>query len=68
VAKTYINKAQSNFKDYELENRIQAQIRSLQRKIKHLSGESKSKIDPAVGKAKEADAKKQQEINNFYLA
>ena len=60
-----LTKAQS-FKDYELDNRIQVQIKSLQRKIKFLTEPT-----PTPASVKQADANKIEEIqkqNNFYIS
>ena len=36
-AKHYLHKASSSYKDYELENRIQVQMKSLQKRLKYLT-------------------------------
>lgn len=64
-AKSNLIKAQS-YKDYELDNRIQVQIRSLQRKIKYIT-ESKS----ASAANDKLDASKNEEIQkqkNFFIS
>ena len=67
-AKIHLNKA-ANYKDFELDNRIQTQIKSLQRRIKYYTDDQ---YKAAVLKAKaeqelESKAKKQNDINNFYV-
>ena len=67
-AKIHLNKA-ANYKDFELDNRIQTQIKSLQRRIKFYTDDQ---YKAAVLKAKaeqelESKAKKQNDINNFYV-
>ena len=68
-AKIHANKARDNFKDYELENRIQTQIKSLQRRLKYLT--DGPKIEAALKARKEADEaqkrQKQADIDNFYV-
>ena len=68
-AKVHANKARDNFKDYELENRIQTQIKSLQRRLKYLT--DGPKIEAALKARKEAEEvekrQKQADIDNFYV-
>lgn len=73
-AKANLAKAQS-FKDYELDNRIQIQIRSLQRKIKYLTELKSSSSDNAHRASSNGnvndDASKHEAIqkqNNFFLS
>jgi len=65
-AKTHLNKAKDNYKDYELEDRFQTQIRSLQRRIKLLHDEPKE----ALAREKVAQEERlQSELKekNFYM-
>jgi len=66
LAKSHMNKAKDNYKDYELEDRIQTQIRGLQRRIKLIHDDPKSK---EIKESEEAKIKKEKEDkeNNFYL-
>ena len=66
LAKSHMNKAKDNYKDYELEDRIQTQIRGLQRRIKLIHDDPKSK---EIKEKEEAKIKKEKEDkeNNFYL-
>jgi hypothetical protein len=65
TAKGYLSKARDNFKDYELENRIQTQIKSLQKRIKHL--QDAPMLKARAEQDAELLAKKQNETKNFYL-
>ncbi len=63
-AKAYLNKAQS-YKDFELENRIHSQVRSLQRKVKHLT--EGVRTEEALKARAEAEEKKETNAKNFYV-
>jgi hypothetical protein len=67
-AKAYLSKAQS-YKDFELEIRIHSQVRSLQRKVKHLSEGAKTELTlKARAEAeREAEEKKETSVKNFYV-
>ena len=69
LAKSHLNKAKDNYSGYELENRLQTQIRSLQRLIKHYT--DGPKIAAAMKARAEADEEqkkqKQAQEKNFYL-
>lgn len=66
LAKTHLNKARDSYKDYELEDRIQTQIRSLQRRIKLLHDEPKLKEENAR-QDKEIKLEKEARDKNFYM-
>ena len=59
----------NNYKDYELDDRIQTQLRSLQRRLKHLIDEPK--LAQAINERNEAEngKKMQREASekNFFL-
>ncbi len=67
-AKSYLSKAQT-FKDYELNERVGTQIKSLQRRIKYYTDEPK--IAALLKAREEADqdqkSKRENEIKNFYV-
>jgi hypothetical protein len=68
-AKVYLNKSRDNYKDYELENRIQAKIKSLQKRIKY--EQDGPKIAATLKARAEAEIEeknhKERNINNFYV-
>lgn len=65
-AKAFLNKAQNNYKDYELDNRIQVQIRSLQRKIKFITEGTK---EPAAAKVIPQPSEEEiQKQKNFFIS
>jgi hypothetical protein len=64
-AKSHANKAQNNFKEYEMDNRIQVQIRSLQRKLKFLTQEKENKASGSGGQLSAEEIQKQK---NFYIS
>jgi predicted negative regulator of RcsB-dependent stress response len=69
-AKAYLNKAKDNYKDYELENRLQTQLKSLQRRIKYLT-ETPKLEEASKEKSRiqvEQNKQKQTEQKNFYLS
>lgn len=69
TAKTFLNKSRDNYKDYELENRIQAKIKSLQKRIKYeqdgpkLAASLKARADAEI----EEKNQKEKNLNNFYV-
>jgi len=65
LAKSHLNKARDGYKDYELEDRIQTQIRSLQRRIKLLHDDPKEKEAKEMTERKEKEAKETYEKNFF---
>ena len=67
-AKSYLNKA-LNYKDYELNERVQTQIKSLQRRIKYYTDEPRiaALLKSREEVEKEQKAKKETEIKNFYV-
>ena len=69
-AKVHLHKSRDNYKDYELDDRIQTQIRSLQRRIKHYTeGPKLVEILKARNEAEqELKKQKQAEQNNFYMS
>lgn len=68
-AKIFLNKSQSGFKDYELENRIQTQIKSLQRRLKFIVDAQKLEASQKAKLEAEQQLKLQKEnqIKNFYV-
>lgn len=66
LAKSHMNKAKDNYKDYELEDRIQTQIRGLQRRIKLIHDDPKAK---ETKEKEEQDIKREKEEKekNFYV-
>ena len=70
LAKVHLNKARDGYKDYELDDRLQTQVRSLQRRIKHYT--EAPKLAEAIKARNEAEleAKKQKQLeqNNFYMS
>ncbi|RNA32985.1 tetratricopeptide repeat 39C-like [Brachionus plicatilis] len=69
-AKSYINKAQTGYKEFELEERIQTLIKSSQRRLKfRMDNEKMSSILKEEKEAEEQEKiKKQNEIKNFYIS
>lgn len=69
-AKVHLHKSRDNYKDYELDDRIQTQIRSLQRRIKHYTeGPKLVEVLKARNEAEqELKKQKQAEQNNFYMS
>lgn len=69
-AKSYINKAQTGYKEFELEERIQTLIKSSQRRLKfRMDNEKMSSITKEEKEAEEQEKiKKQNEIKNFYIS
>lgn len=66
LAKSHLNKARDGYKDYELEDRIQTQIRSLQRRIKLLHDDPKER-EAAEKKDKEEKHAKETLEKNFFI-
>lgn len=69
-AKSNLTKAQS-YKDYELDNRIQVQIRSLQRKIKYLTEPKPAAASSTANSNDKIDSNKHEEIQkqkNFFIS
>lgn len=67
LAKTHLNKARDGYKDYELEDRIQTQIKCLQKRIKHVHDDPKAKQSKEK-KEKEVKQAKETLENNFYVS
>jgi len=69
-AKVYLNKARDGYKDYELDDRLQTQVRSLQRRIKHYTEAPKlAEVIKARNDAEqEAKKLKQMHEKNFYIS
>jgi predicted negative regulator of RcsB-dependent stress response len=69
-AKIYLNKARDNYKDYEMDDRIQTQIRSLQRRIKHYTDGPRLAEAAKARQEAEQEIKKQKLIDqkNFYVS
>jgi len=67
-AKTYLSKAQT-FKDYELNERVGTQIKSLQRRIRYYTDEPKlaALLKSREEAEKEQKTKRENEIKNFYV-
>ncbi|CAF0703105.1 unnamed protein product [Brachionus calyciflorus] len=70
VAKSYLNKAQTGYKEFELEDRIQTMIKSAQRRLKHVTdGDKLAATLKARSEAEEQERlKKQADIKNFYVS
>jgi len=66
LAKTHLNKARDNYKDYELEDRFQTQIRSLQRRIKLLHEDPKDALLREKA-AQEEKLQNEMKEKNFYV-
>lgn len=66
LAKIHLNKARDNYKDYELEDRIQAQIRSLQRRIKLVNDDPKER-EAKEKKEQEENLEKNRNEKNFFV-
>jgi hypothetical protein len=64
-----LNKSRDNYKDYELENRIQAKVKSLQKRIKYEQDGPKIAATLKARAEVEIEEKNQKEknINNFYV-
>ena len=61
MAKTYLSKAKDNYSNYDLENRLQTQIRGSQRLIKYYTD------GPKLAAAMKARAEAEQEQKNRKL-
>lgn len=66
AAKSHLTKARDNYKDYELEDRFQAQVRSLQRRIKLLHDDPSEKVAKEKT-VQEEKVKKELQDKNFYV-
>lgn len=69
-AKSYLNKAQTGYKEFELEERIQTVIKSSQRRLKFkFDNQKKTNVLKEKNEAEEQEKiKKQNEIKNFYIS
>lgn len=69
-AKNHLSKSQNGFKDYELESRIQTQVKSLQRRIKFLTDGPKLAASLKAKSETEQEQKnqKQTDLKNFYVS
>jgi hypothetical protein len=69
MAKTHLNKATNNYKDFDLEDRLQTQMRCLQKRIKYLNDDPKLEQSLKEREEIEKEIKLQKQINekNFFL-